>query len=212
MRTASQIIAIASSLSIPLVAYADLVRSTLRVDVRDERGQPIQSNVQITPAQGGDPLAINRVGDVYVVEGISDGTWLIEVEGSTPERVKTAGRQVAGAVFVVAAPPAGKKKKRSSWKPPRFTPSVETPSCYSDDGLVVEVIGFSRGRLAAGSLDVRAGGKLVCAGTIAGGSGSLRLKEGTYQISSRFVGGGADAATIQVKVGSKPAPLVLKSR
>ncbi len=190
-------------------ARAALPRGTLKIDVRDVSGKAIEAKVTVQPEKplltespGADHRAVVRQGDVYVADGLTDGNWIVEVEGAPPQLVRVFELRTSGIVFVVG--PA---------KPKKPAPRFNQPSrpCEALEGVLVEAIAFEKGRLAAGQLAVHQGKKVICGATIAGGGASLKLPVGTFNIDAVMVGGGHAHAVYAVRVGRTPPPLVLRS-
>jgi hypothetical protein len=198
-------------------AGADLVRGTIKIDVRDPDGAPREAaDVRVQPAQGGEAFEAARVGDVYVADGVVGGEWQVLVDGAGYGPVRLRGRGVTGAVVVLGepAPPEGQKKpkKRPRKAPPRFTVTSDEAMCDDKEGEIVEAVAFDgAGRLAAGRLEVLKGKTLVCAATIAGGGASLRLKRGRYRVAARLVGGNAAQVDYLLPPKGAPPPLVLRA-
>jgi hypothetical protein len=191
------------------VARADFVRGIVKIDVRDANGTPIEAKVVVTPAEGGDAKEVPRVGQVYVTDGLVPGTYRVDVAGAEPQTVRVAGRQPLGVVAVVGVPPGrGKKTKKA----PGFTAGSDEPVCDADKGQVVEAVAFAHGGLAAGRLEVRRKGKLVCVATLAGGGASLRLEPGEYTVDAKFAGGGSAHTAYNLHDGKAPPPLVLRGK
>ena len=204
-------LALLLSLGISLAALgearANFERGTLKIDVRDAKGAPLEAAVTVRPAKGGDARKATRAGQVYVVDGLVGGDWRIEVAGAPPQLVHIEGRQVLGAVFVLGAPAGGRHHSA-----PHFTVGPDEPACASTGGVVVEAVAFAHGGLGAGKLEVRRGKKRICAAMIAGGGATLLLDPGDYQIDARFVGGGSAHASYSVSDERAPGPLVLRAR
>lgn len=211
MTAAARAAALLGALALSSPSGADFVRGTIKVDVRDASGLPTEAEVTVRPQKGGEPQALKRTGEVYVSDGLVDGRWVVEVAGAEPQTVELSGRSVRGAVFVLTGA-AKTRGKRSRHATTPFVVSPDEPACDADPGRVVEAVAFAGGRLAAGRLEVRRRGKLVCVAAIAGGGASLRLKPGDYEISARFVGGGAAKAPYHVpEPGKAPPPLMLRA-
>jgi hypothetical protein len=196
---------VCSGLLIAAGARAELVRGTLKIDVRDAGGAAKEAAVSVRAAGGGETRKLERAGEVYVADGLLDGDWVIEVAGAASQTVRVSGRRVVGVVAVIGE--ATKKRKKAP-----FTVGPDEPACDAADGALIEAIAFARGGgLGAGRLEVRKGAKLVCAATIAGGGASLRLPPGEYAVSAQFVGGGVAKIAYRFKAAPAPA-LVLRSR
>jgi len=196
-------------------ARGDFVRGTVKIDVRSPDGAPVEARVTVQPAEGGEVKEVQRVGQVYVADGLVPGSWRIEVAGAAPQTVRVPGRQPLGVVAIVGVGVGGgargKRGKRTS------APSAQPgdPACDTDGGVVVEAVAFAHGGLAAGRLEVRPknrAGKLVCVATIAGGGASLRLKPGAYAVDALFVGGGSAHAGYELREDRAPPPLVLRGK
>jgi hypothetical protein len=181
-------------------ARGDFVRGSIKIDVRDAAGKPHEAEVGVSGASG--EVAVARVGEVYVADGLLDGDYTITVAGGSAQTVRVKGRQDRGIVFVLGP------------KPAVFALSARDATCDALDGVVVEAVAFARNNaLGAGRLDVRdKKGKLVCSAIVAGGAATLRLLPGHYQVSGRFVGGGAARDFYFVPRDQTPAPLVLRAR
>ncbi len=188
-------------------ARADLVRGTIKIDVRDPAGAPREAEVTVEPEAGGDTRKVARTGEVYVADGLLDGNWVVRVQGAPPVTVRVRGRHVTGAVVIVGAPPRGKRSP-----PPPFTVGPSEKACDDDAGVVVEAIAFCKGVLGAGRVDVKNDrGKSLCSASIAGGGASLRLKPGRYVVDARFVGGKTARTHYELRENRTPPPLVLRA-
>ncbi len=188
-------------------AHADFARGTLKVDVRDQKGAPAEATVNATPEAGGTAVEPKRAGEVYVAEGLVDGVWTVAVAGAPPERVELHSRRTSGVVVVLGAPP---KKGKA---PVRFTVGPGERTCDGDTGAPIEVVVFARGVLAAGRLEVRKGGRALCAVTVAGGGATLRLPAGDYELDAKLAGGSHTGTHLRVAKGDKPPPtLLLKAK
>jgi hypothetical protein len=180
-------------------ARGGLVRGSIKIDVRDAAGRPREAAVRVR-GPGGE-IAVTRAGEVYVGDGLVEGDYAIEVAGAGAQTVAVRGRLDRGAVFVLGARAAG------------FALGPDDVACDASDGIVVEAVAFARGGgLAAGRLDVRGGSRPVCSAIIAGGAATLRLAPGDYQVTARFVGGGAARARYHVPHERAPQPLTLRAR
>lgn len=183
-----------------LPARGDFVRGSIKIDVRDGAGKPQQAEVTVHGAGG--EVAVARVGEVYVAAGLLDGDYGVTVAGAAAQTVRVKGRLDRGIVFVVGP------------KPAVFALAPREAACDAIDGVVVEAVVFAHGgRLGAGRLDLRdKKGRLVCSAIAAGGAATLRLLPGSYQVSGRFVGGGAARDYYYLARDQTPAPLVLRAR
>jgi hypothetical protein len=191
-------------------ARADFARGTLKVDVRDAKGAPAEAQVSATPEAGGAAVEPKRAGEVYVAEGLVDGVWSVAVAGAPPQRVEVHSRRTSGVVVVLD----DQKDKKKSKKPPlKLTVSPDEISCDGETGTAIEVVVFARGVLAAGRIDVRKSGRVICAVTVAGGGATLRLPVGDYDLDAKLVGGARTGTHLRVAKGDKPPPtLLLKAR
>jgi hypothetical protein len=183
-------------------ARGDLVRGSIKVDVRDAAGKPHEAEVHVRGASGEAKAA--RVGDVYVASGLVDGDYEVTVGEAKPQTVHVAGRMDRGVVFVV-----GGKKAESVALGPRDV------ACDAVEGVVVEAVAFARGGgLGAGRIDVRrhGGGKSVCSAIVAGGAATLRLLPGDYIVAAKMVGGGKSEQRYVVKRDQTPTPLAIRAR
>jgi hypothetical protein len=198
---------VALALLLAATARGDLVRGTIRVDVRDASAKPVTARVSVRGPNSNAPadeMGVARSGDIYVAAGLVDGAWIIRVEGAGEKQVTVHERQSVGVVFLLGA-----EAKRGF--DPNLAPGER--GCDLSDGILVEAVGFARaGGLAAGRVDVRAKGHLVCSAVIAGGAASLHLSAGDYDIAARFVGGGAARERYRVRRNETPTPLVLRAR
>lgn len=190
-------------------ARADLVRGTVKVDVRDQKGAAVAAEVEVVPEEGA-PALVKRVGEVYVAEGVVEGVWGVKVNGVAADKVRVKERRTSG-VVVVLGPEPGKKKA-----PTRWTVGPDERDCDGDnggDGVAIELVGFAKGGLAAGRVEVKRGGKALCAATIAGGGATLKLPPGDYDLFARFVGG--QSATTHLRFGKSdraPPSIVLRAK
>ena len=183
-------------------AYADFVRGSIKIDVRDGGGKPREAEVSVRgPKPEDGDVKVARLGDVYVADGLVDGDYTVAV-GAATQTVHVEGRQDRGVVFVVGGKPAVMALG------PRET------ACDAVDGKIVEAVAFARGGgLGAGRLDVRnKQGKVVCSAIVAGGAATLRLVPGAYQIVAKFVGGSSAAKSYFIARGETPAPLMLRAK
>jgi len=189
-------------------AFAGFLRGTLKVDVRDAAGKPIEAKLTIASEVGGAPAEGKRVGAVYVAAGLIDGVWVVTVEGAAPERAQVRGLRTTGVVVVLGG--GGRGKKRA----PHFTVAPDEPTCDGEgDRPATEVVAFAHGVLAAGRLEARAHGRLVCAVTIAGGGATLRLPPGDYDLEARLAGGARTGTHLRIgKSDRPPATLLLRAR
>lgn len=180
-------------------AYADFVRGSIKIDVRDASGKPREAEVSVRG--GGGDARVARVGDVYVADGLVEGDYTVAVGGAT-QTVHVQGRQDRGVVFVVGA------RRSVVALGPRET------ACDAIDGKIVEAVAFARGGgLGAGRLDVRnKQGRIVCSAIVAGGAATLRLVPGAYQIVAKFVGGSSASKYYYIAKGETPAPLMLRAK
>jgi hypothetical protein len=189
-------------------ARADFVRGTVKVDVRAQDGSVVEAKVTLTPTDGGEAREVPRVGQVYVADGLVPGSWRVEVDGAEPQTVQVTGRLPLGVVALVGDAAGGKRTKKTA----PVTAAAGEPACDHKNGMVVEAVAFARGGLAAGRLEVRRGGKLVCVATLAGGGATLRLAPGDYALEARLVGGGIARAGYSLREGRSPPPLVLRAK
>jgi hypothetical protein len=186
-------------------ARAELVRGTIKIDVRDGRGQTREAKVTVQPEAGGEPKPVGRSGEVYVADELLDGNWVVAVEGAPPVTVRVRGRHTVGAVIVF-----GDKPARGRHAPPPYTVGPNDPVCEDEGGVVVEAVAFQSGALGAGRLDVKTWeGKPLCSATFAGGGATLKLKPGKYLVDARFVGGKTARLHYQLPDGRTPPPLTL---
>jgi hypothetical protein len=180
-------------------ASAGLVRSAIKIDVRDQAGRPREATVRVRGPSGEVP--VTRAGEVYVADGLVEGEYAIEVAGAGTQTVAVRGRIERGAVFVVGARAAA------------FVLGPSDRVCDGNDGVVVEAVAFARGGgLGAGRLDVRGHGKPVCSAIVAGGAATLKLPPGDYDVTARLVGGGVARARYHVPHERAPLPLTLRAR
>jgi hypothetical protein len=190
-------------------ARADFARGTLKVDVRDAKGAPAEATVTATPEAGGTAVEPKRAGEVYVAEGLVDGVWSVAVEGAPPQRVEVHSRRTSGVVVVLGDP----KDKKKSKKPLKLTVGPDEISCDGETGTAIEAVVFAGGVLAAGRIDVKKSGRVICAVTVAGGGATLRLPPGDYDLDAKLAGGGRTGTHLRVAKGDKPPPtLLLKAR
>jgi hypothetical protein len=187
------------------IARADFVRGTVKVDVRDAGGAPVEAKVTVHTVDNTDAREVPRVGQVYVADGLVPGSYRIEVEGAEPQVVQVAGRLPLGVVAVVGL-------KRGKHAKNTFGAAKNEPACDDEKGQVVEAVAFARGGLAAGRLEVRHKGKQICVATLAGGGATLRLLPGEYAIDAKLVGGGSAKASYNLREGKAPPPLVLRAK
>ena len=181
-------------------ARADFVRGTIKIDVRDGSGKPRPAEVTVHGA-GGDAKVVH-VGDVYVAEGLVDGDYTVTVGGAGAATVHVQGRMDRGVVFVIG----GKRAQVIAL-------GAHDVACDPLDGAVVEAVAFERsGALGAGRIDVRKGGKPVCAAIVAGGAATLRLLPGDYEMTARLVGGGSAMERYRLKRDQTPYPLAFRTR
>jgi hypothetical protein len=194
---------VALALSLVATARAEMVRGSIKIDVRDASGKPLHAEVSVRGPTG-DSYGVARSGDIYVAAGLVDGEWTIDVAGVGKRRVSVRAPLDVGVVFLVGD--AGKRG---------FDPNLAPGdhACDASDGTLVEAVGFARGGgLGAGRVDVRAKGRVVCSAVIAGGAASLRLPAGDYDVAARFVGGRAARERYRVRRNETPTPLVLRAR
>jgi hypothetical protein len=207
---AGVVVLIAAALVVTSAARAELVRGTIKVDVRDAAGATREADVTVEPEAGGDVRKVARTGEVYVADGLLDGNWIVRVQGAPPVTVRVRGRRVTGAVVILGAPPA--RGKRAAAAGASFTVGPTETACDDEAGVVIEAIAFCRGALGAGRVDVKnERGKTLCAASIAGGGASLRLKPGRYVVDARFVGGKSARTHYELREGRTPPPLVLRA-
>ena len=213
--------AILALLAVSSAARADFVRATIKIDVRDASGKPQEAEVTVRPVAGGDAMKVSRVGEVYVTDGVVEGVWTIEVAGAPAERVRVSGRQTIGAVLVLGAAPSERRSRHDRQKhasapsaaaTSSFTVGPDEQACDDKGGAVIEAVAFTRGGLGAGRLEVKRGGRLVCAATVAGGGATLRLPPGDYEIGARFVGGGTAKESYHLRSTQFPPPLIFRAR
>lgn len=214
---------VALALLVTAAARGDLVRGSVKVDVRDAGGKPATAKVSVHgPNHETGDMAVTRSGDIYVASGLVDGVWTVAVESAGEKSVQVHGRQDVGVVFVLG--PAARGKRGFD---PNLAPGDR--ACDTSDGVLVEAVGFARGGgLGAGRVDVyfdsrrdaarsarKEGsekGRLRCSAVLAGGAASLHLPAGDYEIAARFVGGGAARERYRVRKNETPTPLVLRAR
>jgi hypothetical protein len=177
------------------IARGELPRGTIKVDVRDAKGAPATAEVSVSPEDG--PAAeVKRVGEVYVAEGIVEGVWNVRVGQAAPERVRVKERRVTGVVAVLNAK-----------KAVRYTVSAEERGC--DEGTAIEIVAMAKSGLAAGRLEVRHGGRVICAETIAGGGATVHVPPGDYDLSAKLVGGQSAGTHLRYAKRDKPPPSLL---
>jgi len=199
---------VAALLIASTAARAELVRGTIKIDVRDGRGAPREAAVTVRAESGGEAKTVARTGEVYVADGLLDGNWIVAVEGAPPVTVRVRGRSTVGAVIVLGEKARGGHAKKSA--PPPYTVAPAEPACDADGGVVVEAVAFAAGALGAGRFDVKSWeGKALCSATFAGGGATLKLKPGKYLVDARFVGGKKATLHYQLPSGRTPPPLIL---
>ena len=211
---------VALALVVTATARGELVRGSVKVDVRDASGKPATAKVSVRGPSG--EIAVARSGDIYVAAGLVDGEWTVTVESAGEKSVQVHGRQDVGVVFVLGPSQRGKRG---------FDPNLGPAdrACDTSDGVLVEAVGFARGGgLGAGRVEVRLDsrrdaarfaqkegsekGRVCCSAVLAGGAASLKLPAGDYEIAARFVGGGAARERYRVRKNETPTPLVLRAR
>ncbi len=187
-------------------ARADLVRGTIKIDVRDASGATREAKVTVRPEAGGETRAAARAGEVYIADGLLDGNWIVAAEGAPEVTVRVRGRRTVGAVIVF-----GEKPPRRGKPPAPYTVGPDEPGCDDPAGLVVEAVGFAGEALGAGRLELKRGSKRACSATMAGGGATLRLAPGDYLIEARFVGNHKAVLHYQLRTDRPIAPMVLRA-
>jgi hypothetical protein len=195
--------------SIAHAQSAGIQHARVRVDVRDRQGKPITN---IDANQLNDKLMVRsdvtnekrglvREGNVFVVEGLLEGPWSLEVDGAPRERITVRDGRTYGVVWVQDY---RAKKTRA--------PIPAAQRCESRDGTAIESFTFDTGALGGGWLTVKKAGKLVCSAVIAGGGATLYLAPGDYVIEATLVDGKKFATKYSFSANRPPPPLLLGRR